>query len=54
MASKAVRLVAVATFTTEVAGAVVLLHAGDAVSSSNPIVKGRESLFAPLTEPTTA
>jgi hypothetical protein len=37
--------VALTTFSTEVKGEPVLVHAGDAFPASSPVVKGREALF---------
>jgi hypothetical protein len=39
------KLVAVAAFVTEVKGTEVLVHAGDVVPASSPLVKGRRQLF---------
>jgi hypothetical protein len=38
-------LVALATFEAEAEGSQVLVHAGDVLPSTAPVVKGREALF---------
>jgi len=43
-------LVAVVSFSTEVKGAEVFVHAGDVVPANSPLVKGREQLFVPESE----
>jgi hypothetical protein len=43
--SAARQLGALSTFTTEVDVAEVLVHAGDVLPASSPLVKGREALF---------
>lgn len=45
-AKKATVLAARETFTAEVDGATVVVHAGQRVASSHSLVKGREALFA--------
>lgn len=45
-AKKATVLVAGETFTAQVGGETVVVHAGQRVVSSHPLVKGREALFA--------
>jgi hypothetical protein len=42
---KAEPLVATTSFATEVKGVEVLVHAGDVVPASSPLVKGRKELF---------
>lgn len=42
------RLVALSTFTCDVDGETLLVHAGDGVMSDSPVVKGREALFVPV------
>ena len=49
-AAKARYLVALSTFSAEVDGETVLVHAGDTVASNSPVVKGREDLFVVTTE----
>ncbi len=56
-AKKATLLVARETFTADVDGETVVVHAGQRVASSHPLVKGREDLFAepgPDVEPGTS
>lgn len=47
MAPRSGSLVAAVTFEAEVDGKPVLVHAGDVFPANDPIVKGREHLFAP-------
>ena len=45
-AKKATVLAACETFTAEVDDETIVVHAGQRVASSHPLVKGREALFA--------
>jgi hypothetical protein len=49
-AAKPRKLVALSTFTAEVDGATVLVHAGDTFPANSPVVRGREDLFVITTE----
>jgi hypothetical protein len=49
-AKKPSNLVALSTFTAEVDGDTVLVHAGDTFPSNSPVVKGRTDLFVADTE----
>jgi hypothetical protein len=44
-AKKPTNLVALSTFTADVDGDTVLIHAGDTFLSDSPVVKDREALF---------
>jgi hypothetical protein len=43
-------VVALSTFTADVDGSTVLIHAGDTFPATSPVVKGREALFVAHTE----
>jgi len=47
---KAEPLVATTSFTCDVDGIEVFVHAGDVVPASSGLVKGREALFVPRSE----
>ena len=50
MATRKEPLVAVASFTTELDGTEVFVHAGDVVPASSPLAKGRQHLFVPRSQ----
>jgi hypothetical protein len=50
MAVRKGKLVAVASFATEVKGQERFVHAGDVVAANSPLVKGRSELFVTETE----
>lgn len=45
----AAQVVATQPFAVEVKGREVMVHDGDVYASNDPVVKGREHLFEPLT-----
>jgi hypothetical protein len=50
MAARSGSLVVAVTFEAEVDVKPVLVHAGDVLPATDPVVKGRERLFEPVAE----